>query len=220
MSSEWVDWHKGYASDTNQARRLRFVQDLLRQALDRAPPGPVRVVSLCAGDGRDILGVLEDHSRRADVRALLVESDPDLVRIGREQARALGLAPEQLEYLEADASRTDALKGKVPAQIVLVCGIFGNVTDEDVRNTIHHLPELLAPGGCALWTRGRFEPDLTPAIRQWLGEEGFDELAFVQVPDSLATVGSGWLRAPPRPWRAGVRLFTFLPRSERPSARK
>jgi hypothetical protein len=33
------------------------------------------VISLCAGQGRDLLGVLADHPRREDVRARLVELD-------------------------------------------------------------------------------------------------------------------------------------------------
>ena len=83
MSSEWIDWHAGYADGSPLAARLRVVQEFITRALDDAPPGPIPVVSICAGDGRDLLGVVTEHPRGADVRARLVELDPQLAAAGR-----------------------------------------------------------------------------------------------------------------------------------------
>jgi hypothetical protein len=47
----------------------------LSAALDAVLAGPIRLLSLCAGQGRDVLGVLPGHARRGDVAAVLVESD-------------------------------------------------------------------------------------------------------------------------------------------------
>ncbi len=215
MTDEWVEWHRGYEQDTNQSRRLATVIQLIRQALEAAPPGPIRVVSLCAGDGRDLLGALSAHPRSEDVRARLVELDPELVHRGEERLRRDGT--RGVEFVQGDASTTEAFEGAVPADLVLVCGVFGNVTDEDVRNTISHLPELSAAGATVIWTRGRFAPDLTPTIRAWFRDAGFDELSFVPVPNSTASVGAHRLRAPPRRLPSSTRLFTFLPKEARPS---
>lgn len=216
MTSEWTDWHKGYAQDTHQARRLGTVQDRIREALSRCPEGPIRLLSLCSGDGRDLLGVLRDHPRSTDVRAKLVDSEPRLVAEGREQVARWRL--EHIEFVQADASDTSACVGAVPADIILACGIFGNVTDDDVRNAVRRFPELLAPGGTVIWTRGRFEPDLTPTIRTWFRESGFEELSWVAIPGSTASVGAHRLTVPPKPFQPGVRLFTFLPEGSRPSS--
>ena len=127
--SEWVEWHRGYEDASGSlARRLAAVREQIRDALDRCPPGEIRAVSMCAGDGRDLLGVLSAHPRRRDVRARLVEQDPDLVARG--QARAVD-APAELVI--GDASTTTAYEGAVPADVVLACGIFGNISDEDHR---------------------------------------------------------------------------------------
>ena len=99
------------------------------------------------------------------------------------------------------------------------CGVFGNITDEDVKNTIDHLPELCAQGSTVIWTRGRFEPDLTPRIRDWFRAAGFEEVSFVAIPDSTASVGVHRLVGHPRPFRPHQRLFTFLPFEQRPSNR-
>ncbi len=214
--SEWVDWHKGYSPGSPLAKRLAVVQDLIRTALDGCAPGVIRVISVCAGDGRDLLSVLEDHPRRGDVLARLVELDPDLAALGRE--RAAGISP-YIEVVNGDASTTSAYAGFVPADIVLVCGVFGNVTDEDIEWTVDHLPTLCAPGATVIWTRGTFKPDITPVVRAWFEEDGFTELAFVAIPDTTASVGAARLDAPPRAFEPDVRLFTFLSRRERPSRR-
>ena len=64
MARDWHEWHRGYDQpESPLSQRLGIVQDNIRTALDAAPPGPIHVVSMCAGEARDILGVLEDHPR-------------------------------------------------------------------------------------------------------------------------------------------------------------
>ena len=66
----WVRWHGEYGDERSSlSRRLAVVQRRLRQALDDAPAGRVRTMSMCAGQGRDVLGVLVDHPRALDVTA-------------------------------------------------------------------------------------------------------------------------------------------------------
>lgn len=215
MTSEWLEWHRGYAEGQPLVQRLRTVQGLIREALNGCPTGPIRALSLCAGDGRDLLGVLSDHPRARDVRARLVDLTPELVESGRETASRAGL--DRVEFVVGDASLTSAYEGAVPADLLLACGIFGNVTDDDVHGTIRHLPELCARGAVVIWTRGRFAPDLTPTIRNWFADAGFTELSFVSIPGSTMSVGAHRLATGGRPFRPGVRLFTFLPYAERPS---
>ena len=218
MTNEWVEWHRGYEGDQPHTRRLGKVQERIREALSGAPRGPIRVVSMCAGDGRDLLGVLSDHPRREDVRARLVDVTTELVDAGRREIARQRLAG--VEFLLGDAGSTAAYSGAVPADLVLACGVFGNITDEDVRNTVDHLPELCARGASVIWTRGRFTPDLTPTLREWFREAGFQELAFDTIPGTTASVGVHRLAIDPRPFRPGLRLFSFLPKDERPSSRK
>jgi hypothetical protein len=184
-------------------RRLAIVQTRIGQALDAAPPGLIRAISLCAGDGRDLLGVLEDHPRREDVSGRLVELDPVLA------ARARGHAPRGIDVLTADASRTDPYVGWVPADLVLVCGVFGQLLPGDIRNTIRFLRALAGREGRVVWTRSRRPPDRTIAIRRWFAESDFEELTFERVPDSESTVGVHRYRGEPVPLMPGRRIFRF-----------
>lgn len=215
MPSEWVEWHRGYEEGGPIVRRLRVVQQLMRLDLDARPAGPIRVLSLCAGDGRDLIEVLANHPRKPDVQGLLVDLDPELVDVGRGRLREYGLA--NLEFRQGDAGACATLADAVPADLLLACGIFGNVSDATIRAMVGHLPGLLAPGATVFWTRGTFPPDLTPAIRSWFGGAGFEESAFVRIPGATASVGAHTYRGPPGTFDPKVELFAFLPAEERPA---
>src|SRR2546429_389313 len=62
---DWSEWHRAYDEPgSNLSQRLRIVQARIREVLDAAPPGPITAVSICAGQGRDLLEVLAVHPRR------------------------------------------------------------------------------------------------------------------------------------------------------------
>jgi len=205
----WQAWHEPYDQPGSYlARRLAVVQSHLRAVLDSAPPGPVRVVSLCAGEGRDLLGVLADHPRRDDVVARLVEKDAGNAEVARASAAQAGLVG--VDVVCGDASSTDSFVGAVPADLVLLCGIFGNIVDADIEHTVAVLREFCAPGATVVWTRHRKEPDLTPTIRQWFRERNFEEVAFEAPEDVLFSVGVERFVGEPAPLRAGRRLFEFV----------
>jgi hypothetical protein len=161
---------------------------------------------MCAGQGRDLLPVLEQHPRGRDVQALLVELDPHNAELARQSATSL---PE-VEVVTGDASNSSAYAGAVPADLVLACGIFGNVSDEDVGRTIALLPCLCAEGATVIWTRHRRPPDLTVQIRDWFRDAAFEELAFVAPRDTFYGVGAHRLTARALHYTSNVRLFTFL----------
>jgi Putative methyltransferase len=209
---DWVEWHRGYDDPGSLlSRRGELVQGHLRAEFERAPAGDILLISLCAGQGRDVIGALTGHPRRDDVRARLVELDERNVALARQAARAAGL--RGVEVLQGDAGITDACAGAVPAQVVVACGIFGNITDSDIQATVAALPSLCAPGALVLWTRHRRPPDLTPAIRSWLGEAGFREEAFHTSRDGFMSVGAHRLTGEPAALMPGRRLFTFVART-------
>jgi hypothetical protein len=156
--------------------------------------------------GHDLIGVLAEHPRRADVTARLVELDEHNALLARRTAEGAGL--DGVEVVVADASMTDAYEGAVPADLVLLCGVFGNISAEDIANTVSHLPRLCAPEATVIWTRHRHTPDLTPYIRETFERAGFGEVAFEGSPPF--GVGANRLLGPPLPFTSGVRLFEFV----------
>ncbi len=206
---DWAAWHAGYDDPSSPlAARLQRVRAHLRRAIDQAPAGPVRLVSLCAGQGRDVLGVLPGHRRRSDVSALLVESDPRLAAEAGRRVAAAALA--QVTVRQADASLPGSFADGLPADVLLLCGIFGNISDEDIRRTVSAAPAMCAAGGTVIWTRHRRVPDLTPHVRGWFSASGFDEVAFEALSSQvLASVGVNRLSRAPGAELPDGPLFTF-----------
>jgi hypothetical protein len=76
LSRTWVEWHRDYDDPRSLlSRRGELVPGHLRAELGHAPAVNIRLISLCAGRGRDVIGVLARHPHRDDVRARLVELD-------------------------------------------------------------------------------------------------------------------------------------------------
>jgi hypothetical protein len=209
MTRDWHEWHESYENPSSRlSARLAVVQRFLADALDRAPAGSIRVLSLCSGQGRDILGVLPDHPRRDDVDAVLVEADPGLAASAWERAGEAGL-DEHVTVIEGDAGLTSTFASGVPADVLLLCGIFGNITDDDVEHTVRSAATLCHDGATVLWTRHPTPPDLTVSIRQWFAESGFLEVGFEAPEEWNFGVGAHRLLAEPEPFRE-QRLFRFV----------
>lgn len=201
---DYVGWHDEYERLGSRLHlRLVVVRDLLAGALDKLPDGPLRVISVCAGQGHDVVSVARRHRRGGD----LVGRDPHNAAAARAAIAAAGL--RKLEVLEADAGLSDAYVGACPADVVLVCGVLGNISDDEIEMTLKFLPRLCATGAWVLWTRGPRPVGIIAAIEGWLIEAGFEPRALV-VPDAaLFGVGAARLVGPAQPFQSGKRLFRF-----------
>jgi hypothetical protein len=127
--TDWCAWHHKYdAPDSWLARRLSFVQHRIREVLD-ADTGELKAVSICAGQGRDLIGALVDHPRRGDVTAQLVELDERNVEFANQAARSAGL--DRVVTVVGDAGLADSYCGAAPAELILICGVFGHLSAAD-----------------------------------------------------------------------------------------
>jgi hypothetical protein len=205
--TDWRQWHDEYADSASPlSRRLVVVQGAIVEWLERTATEPVTVISVCAGDGRDLLEVLTARTDAARVTATLVELDPDLA----DRARSTAAGLDHVSVRTHDAGSTAAYAGCAPADLLLLCGVLGNVSDEDAASTIAALPRLCASNATVVWTRHRREPDLTPAVRGWFTAAGFAEESFTAPEDQIWSVGVHRLVGPPPPLGEGRRLFSFV----------
>ena len=74
------------------------------------------------------------------VTARLVGLDPRL--LGRSPSQGRGRRPAHRRRRRGTPRPTSAYVGAVPADVILVCGVFGNVTDADIHRTVAELPRL------------------------------------------------------------------------------
>jgi SAM-dependent methyltransferase len=207
----WHAWYDEYDDPTSDlSLRLAEVRVQLAAQLD-ARDGPLRLLSLCSGDGRDTIPVLAAHAR--DVDACLVELDPDLAERARRAAAAAGVP---VDVRTDDAGAVAAFEDRLPVDVLMLCGLFGNIPDADVMRTVDAGRAMVATGGAVIWTRGSRVPDdptehtIDPAewVRGLFVAAGFDEVAFVRPDD--ATYRIGIARQPRVVERAlPKRLFSF-----------
>ena len=195
--TDWRAWHADYADPASAlSQRLAVVQAQIAQWLDRTAPAPVTVTSVCAGDGRDLLGVLTGRPDAARVTATLVELDADLAATAASAAADL----PGVSVRRADAGSIEAYAGCAPADLLLLCGVAGQ---RQRRGRCRHVAAL--PRGAGTWhdrasapcTRRdpwsgpgiRREPDLTPALRERGSRRG--RVSPRRVVHRRRTTGSG-----------------------------
>jgi hypothetical protein len=234
--SDWPAWHDAYDDPASSlSKRLEVVKARLGDvldALDASRPSdacrpsdawrpsdacrpsdafgthPPTLLSLCAGEARDVISVLSTRPSAVD-RAVLVERDPLLAARAAQSARDARLG--NVEVRCADAGLVASFADALPVDVLLLCGVFGNLAHEHVRPVIDTVPRFVSPGGYVLWTRGGSEPDRRPELRSWFVQAGMEEVAFDGAP---ALYGVGLHRRPFGTPQAELpevpaRLFTF-----------
>ena len=211
---DYLAWHELYDDPgSSLPRRLALVREVLHVELD-ARRGPVRVVSLCAGDGRDILGVLAEREDAARVSVTLVEVLPELVE--RARSAAADIAAD-VEVVAADAGCSETYVGlaPVPADVVLLVGVLGNVSEADVAATVAAMPRLCASGATLVWSRGRSlegAEDFVTPVRAAFTAAGFTEVRVrsFDVEDDSTALGVVRFDGPPVPLGPRQTWFTFV----------
>jgi SAM-dependent methyltransferase len=208
---DYLKWHDAYDDpDSDLYWRLRQVQAYIRAALDQIQ-GQLAVLSLCAGDGRDILEVLAQRDDSSRIHTTLIELHPVLAQRAREFAATAALANVTVRTI--DAGNTTAYAGSVPADLVIMMGIFGNISNDDVRRTIQTAPRLCRPGAVLLWSRSTDGVDWNRSVRGWLIKAGFSELdykEFDHAQGERAALGAARYDGPMQPLMPGQQIFTFL----------
>jgi hypothetical protein len=207
--TDWHDWHRPYGdAQSPLSRRLQLIQGHVDAWLSERRDESLTVVSACAGQGHDLLEVLAARSDARRVRAHLIEFDERNVAAARARIAAAGLVG--VTVARADAGRLASYAGVVPADLVLLAGVLGNISDADVQATVAALPQLCAPGATVIWTRTRRAPDLTQAVRGWFAAAGFAERAF-HAPDGVAfSVGVHQFRGEAQPLNPDATIFQFV----------
>ena len=165
------------------------------------------MISVCAGQGRDLIDVVTNHPRRGDVHARLVELDARNAASACQAAATAGL--DQVDVVVGDAAFTDHYQEMVPADLVMLCGVFGNIADEDIERTVAVCPQLCAAGATVVWTRHRGEPDRAPLICDWFEQRGF-ERQWLSEPNAGFGVGVHRFTGQPQPLQLGTRMFRFV----------
>lgn len=216
MPKDWFEWHDRYQVEPRLKQRLQIVQSYITTALNAQPEGKIQVVSACAGDGRDLLGSLIHHPRKPDVTARLVELNPQLVERGKASISDANLTT-QIEFVNGDATLSSNYAGAVPADLVLVCGIFGNLADTAaLERLISNLKFLAKTGAYVAWTRGHRDGiAYSDVVRDRFQAANFEEVDFRLTETGDMGVGLHRYLGQSEPLPSHEHLFVFSGTPER-----
>ena len=171
--SHWVRWHSAYEDPSSSlSLRLRAVQSMVRAALDEVPArrrsasggypsraDPDREPVRRPGAGRHRRG--GDPSKGSGGLGAAGRARPGPRRLRPGPRAAAGRAwPTGSGSSRATPRSATGTPSDVPADIVLVCGVFGNISAADITRTIQAMRGFCVPGGHVVWTRHRRPPDL------------------------------------------------------------
>jgi hypothetical protein len=207
---DYVEWHRVYDDpDSGLSKRLRRVQSEVGAFLDRTS-GPVRLISSCSGDGRDVLDVLRERSDRDRLRGAFLEINPHLAASARDRIDDLGLS-DQLRAVETGAGQAASYAPFVPADLVLLMGIMGNISPADIQELIETARAFCAPGATVIWSRDMKQPDYGAEILGWFADAGFEQVALHENIDGSTTrVGVHRYLGEPVDLGPDRRIFTFF----------
>jgi SAM-dependent methyltransferase len=209
---DWQVWHRDYDDPASPvSHRLVEVRARLARLLDDGD-GPLRLLNLCCGDGRDTVPVLAGSDR--EVQACLVELDPGLAGAARRAALEAGV---RAEVRTGDAADPATYADRLPVDVLLLVGVLGNVSDQDAQRTVAAAAAMVEAGGTVIWSRSsrfRSEPshgyaDPAEWVRDLFEAAGFETVDYLRPEREAWRLGVGRLRAraeQPLP----DRLFTFV----------
>lgn len=209
VERDWLDWHRVYDDPSSPfVWRLHTVQFQISKTCSERSPGPIRVISMCAGQGHDLIGVLSGHPRRDDVLALLVERDERNVALARRAAAQAGL--NGFTVMAGDASNSSSYADAVPCDLILACGMLGNIDPSGLPALIDEFLRLSAEGAIVIWTYNRLTPQKAQALREMFAAAGYEELAYEESSMGPEVVGVNRLAGTPKQFRNDVTMFTFV----------
>lgn len=209
VERDWLDWHRVYDDPSSPfVWRLHAVQFQISKTCSERPRGPIRAISMCAGQGHDLIGALRSHPRRDDVLALLVERDERNVARAQQAAAQAGLSG--FKVVAGDASNSSWYADAVPCDLILACGMLGNIDPSGLPALIDELLRLSAEGAVVIWTYNRLDPQKAEALREMFVASGFEELAYEESSMGPEVVGVSRLAGPPKQFRNDVTMFTFV----------
>ncbi len=203
---DYQQWHEQYDDpESGISWRLGVVRRLIADHLD-SHDGPQRVLSLCAGDGRDVIGVLGSRSDASRVQTTLVEVHPDIAAVARSSAAGLDVS-----VLTGDAGEIATFADVLPVDLLALVGIFGNISTDDIEHTVRTAPSLCRPGATVLWSRSRGRLDLHDTIRGWWRAAGCTEIETASFDrDTQPAVGAVRVDGAAGEVPSSGHLFTFV----------
>jgi hypothetical protein len=176
-------WHDNYEDKTSTPyKRTLIVKKLIVDYLINK--NNITILSICAGQGRDVL-----TSLNADTYAYLIDIDKKCIDYAQSYVNNNNI--HNVSIIKADASLISTyVDNNIPkADLILICGVFGHLSLEDISITAQSLKQLIKTGGSVIWTRHKFDNDITKEVREAFELAGYKEETFISPKEEPFSIG-------------------------------
>ena len=203
---DWFEWHSVYDNPNISLKiRLAVIADFLKFAWENLPR-ELRILSICAGQAREIEKAVSegnlDHRSGID---LLDLSEANLAIAVR---RLAPLSKGTVTSHVCDAGHSSSYEGHVPANCLVIVGVFSNLSLAHAQRLVARLPQFCSPGAYVIWTRKRDDTDSAGNLRAAFGIAQFRLVRFALVDDVFVVIHQycGELQRV----QLGERIFEFV----------
>ncbi|MNR04651.1 hypothetical protein D3C85_1206300 [compost metagenome] len=152
--------------------------------------------------------MLAHYPNSDNIHSYLVEIDERLVQECKHTVSDRGL--QNVTVVKGDASLLRTYRDVIPADLILLCGIFGNIANEDILNTIESLAQLSKQGTRVVWTRNLRDPKVVPMIRHSFTANDFKEVDYRTTSDDSYAIGIYEFYGLSQRLKDDIQLFTFI----------
>jgi hypothetical protein len=205
---DWWEWHKEYSvADSYPSLRREAVSYHTARALCIAPAGPIRVMSVCAGQGLDIISGFVGDAHTANVDCVFLEYDPRNALEAASNLSVVGL--RSYEVRVCDAGLCDSYAGSGRANIMYLVGLISHLSDAEISSLIAAIPNLCSQGAQVIWTVPKSNPEVVHMATSKLMEAKFDQVLRTDIGSVGMVVTSQFMGVPQSRLEAGSRIFTF-----------
>ena len=171
---DWNDWHNHYDDlDSELSKRLGKVKEHIKNILLETE-NPT-VLNICSGQGKDILESMLELDKDAEV--FLIDTNIDALNSGINFAKKNNIGT--ITFINEDASHTSTYKKyDIPkSNIVLACGLFGHLNEDDSYTLVDFLKTQIKINGTVIWTKN-IENDSISNLRKYFINNNFKEINY------------------------------------------
>ena len=146
----WNDWHSIY-DDKESApyKRSIITQELVNNYLNIHKKNII-ILSICSGQARDILPAIAGREDKDRITTYLLDIDKDCLEYAQEYARIHDIP--NVHTINKDASLKESYDDIPKADLIVICGLFGHLSLEDITTTVSFLAYISDNDAHVIWS--------------------------------------------------------------------
>lgn len=176
-SDKWTEWHENAYNNTNSLayQRTEIVKNLINKYLYEINKNVV-IVSIGAGQGRDILSVLKERKDNNRIFTYLIDTDMECLDYAKNYAEKNNII--NVNVVNIDGSLTENYKDIPKADLIIFCGMMNQKNTEEVKSLANNMKFLCNEDAQIIWSRHGYDEDYSTSFRNVFNENFYKELDF------------------------------------------